>query len=126
MDRSFILRTAQDRGQATAYVASLSTEPVMEVTIRPYKSKRSVEQNRMYWGVWLKHISDHTGHSPEELHEFFKQRFLHHEDLTVLGDEVQVYPSTTKLNTKQFTEYLDKVSLFAQQELGCYLPAMEE
>lgn len=124
-ERQFILRTGDERAACAVFVSRLPAEPVMEVTVRPYKSKRSVEQNRLYWGVYLKTIADHTGHTAEELHELFKAKFLYRENLTVCGTDLPMFASTTKLNTREFTDFLDRVQQFAQHELGCYLPADE-
>lgn len=84
-----------------------------------FEDVRGSKANRFYWGYVLKHISDHTGHSPEELHEAFKAKFLHQEDLTVLGEKIA---TTRKLSTKDFKEYTQKVEQFANHELGVYLP----
>jgi len=87
-----------------------------------YEDIRGSKINRFYWGIALRHISDHTGHSPNELHEAFKAKFLHQEDLTILGEKVA---TTRKLSAKEFKDYVRKVEQFANQELGIYLPAHE-
>lgn len=82
---------------------------------------RGSKVNKFYWGHVLKHISDHTGHSTNELHEAFKAKFIHQEDLTILGEKVA---TTRKLSGQEFKDYVQRVEQFAN-ELGIYLPARE-
>lgn len=85
------------------------------VEVKPYRKKRSLEQNALYWN-WLTVLEEQTelGYRKEELHEAFKYRFLGMEKKkTVLGQDYETIRSTTSLNTKEFTEYLDKVLAFA-------------
>lgn len=92
-----------------------------EVIIRPYKGKRSLDQNSRYWSI-LQEVSDQTGHTANELHEICKAEFLGLETICVenkdRGWSLEIPKSTTKLNTKEFAEYCDKVSMFAAQEFN--------
>ena len=74
----------------------------IEIVIRRRVCDRSYDQNRYYWGVVLKLISDHTGHTPQELHEQFKTRFG--------------VSSTAELSTKAFTEYIERICALAATE----------
>src|SRR4051794_28060168 len=76
-----------------------------EIVIRPFKSSRSLAQNRLYW-KWLTILANETGHDSEELHEYFKRRFLGAELKEVMGTEIEVSRSTTKLKVWEFSEYL--------------------
>ena len=86
------------------------------------RSSRTTEQIRYYWGVVLAVIADYTGHSVEELHEVFKAMFLKPKD--VMG--VNVYPSTTDLDTGQMTDYIENIRNFASRDLACYVPDANE
>jgi len=88
-----------------------------EVEIRELGSERTSQQNRYAWGIIYKLISDHTGYTPEEVHQVFKERFL-----TYSKDGFKFTKSTTELTTKEFGEYLDKVIFYAQSELGIIIP----
>ena len=50
------------------------------------------------------------------MHELLKYKFLSYKQ-EMLGDEMVVIPSTSKLTIKEFVEYLSKVERFAI-ELG--------
>ncbi len=78
----------------------------MEVTIG--KPKRSNPQNALMWSL-ITVIANYTGDTPEDIHERLKVSFLGVEHKTVRGVDLVMPISTTSLNTKQFTEYLDKI-----------------
>ena len=87
--------------------------------------KRSIHQNAFMWGHVYKVISDHTGFRPEEVHNYFRDRFLPLRKRVAVdpttGERVvhQELESTTKLSVKQFTDYLDQIMQFSIQELEC-------
>ena len=110
---------------AAEFVKSLPLEPVMEVTIKPWKKKRSVQQNKLYW-MWMGIISEEVGHSSEEMHELFASKLLPLESKEVCGEVVNIRKSTTKLSVKEFTEYLLKVEAFASEFLQTVLPHPED
>lgn len=80
------------------------------VTLASKKPKRSIRQNSFYW-AYLTLISEDTGHSPEELHEWAKGKCLPSKVKEILGDPVRVKKSTTELNKSGFTEFIKKISV---------------
>jgi len=90
--------------------------------------KRTLSQNNYYWAVVLKVIASETGHTTEELHEYFKNEYLinRFEEKKVLDKTIVVETSTTKLSTKVFTKYIEDIRRFASAELGCYIPDANE
>lgn len=59
--------------------------------------------NRFYW-VYLGVIARETGDDPNSLHEFFKRKLLQPEVIHVMGEDVKVARSTTKLDKLEFQE----------------------
>lgn len=57
-------------------------------------------------------IEEHTWIDKEELHYYFKQKFID-------GEE---FPSSKELNKNEFSEYVDKIRDFASMELWVYIP----
>lgn len=103
----------------------------VEIVLRPLKLTRSQQANRYYFGVVLKYIAEETGHHAEELHEFFKDEFLTPKVIRLEDDaggaiERKIHPSTTKLTTKEFAEYVDRVRDFALHRLNIVIPTPEE
>ena len=108
------------------YVKSLSGEDVT-VTVNKYRAykQRSNEQNRYYWGVVVKLLSDETGHSAEEIHEVLKIKFLL-KPYNLKGKQLPGATSTADLTTAEFESYLSQVRSWASQELAVYIPAPHE
>jgi len=96
-----------------------------KVTLVQYKNVRSIGQNAMYWAI-LNCIASETGNSSDDMHEFFKQEFLKARVVKLGLTGRAVHPSTKSLDTKEFTDYMDKVKLFANEELGIYIPSVED
>jgi hypothetical protein len=95
--------------QFKEYLAQLENnqpngQPV-NVIVEKWKDQRTLSQNRYYWGVVLKIISDDTGHEPEELHEFFKKKFIPAKDITVKGE---VQTSAWCTHERQFFQRLHR------------------
>ena len=96
------------------------------LTVQDDRPKRSNDQNEYYWGLCLKLISDHTGHTVDELHDILKYKFLGAEEKTIAGETVKILKSTTKLNTLQFEEYLGRIREWASTKLNVVIPLPNE
>lgn len=89
--------------------------------VQKAKEKRSLAQNRYYWGIVIKMLSDYTGFTSQEMHQ-------------VLGDNLWSYEkdgrkfikSTTEMNTAEFAANIDAARLFAQDNIGIYIPEPNE
>lgn len=92
----------------------------VSVRIQVDHGKRSNQANR-YYRLVLGLIGDCNGDDSEDLHDFFKKRFLTPEVHTVLGEGIAVY-TTRKLSPEQFYEYVENVRRFALTELGVVTP----
>ncbi len=104
-------------------------EGEVEVIIRKPRSQRSINQNNYYWGVVLKLLSDHTGHSSDELHEIMKTMFNSKrvEIETKSGLHYKVIgQSTTRLSTVKMEDYLANIRQWASLELGVSIPEPNE
>ena len=95
------------------------------VTINRIKSHRTIPQNKLY-RLWLNLIADETGHTDNELHAYFKAAFLEKQYKVVFNEQVEIEASTTRLSTKEFTTFLDKIYLFSSETLGIILPKPDD
>ena len=95
------------------------------VTIVITKEKRTLDQNKLYW-LWLSCIAKETGNDKDDLHEYFIYKYLNPELVQVFEKMIYKRLSTTQLDTKQFTEYLNKIQVFANTELAIELPNPED
>jgi hypothetical protein len=66
----------------------------VEVIVQVPEKTRSISQLRLYW-AYLRLIEKETGDSAENLHQIFKEMFK--------------INSTARLNTVEFSQYLDKI-----------------
>lgn len=95
------------------------------ISISGARRDRSDDQNRYYWGVVLKIISNETGSDSEDLHEFFKQEFL--SKRFKIGNEItNISSSTAKLSTREFESYLESIRMFVAQRLEIQIPLPNE
>ena len=100
--------------------------PILVRVERAYP-KRSLAQNKFYWGVLVHHISEHTGFTPAETHEVLKQKFLPqrktlHNRRGVTIESVVIGGTTTRLTTQEFRLYCDRIRLWAMEFLGVVMP----
>ena len=91
------------------------------------KAKRSNEANRYYWQL-LHQVEEQAWiegrqYSAEVWHEAAKRRFLGLVDLPGGGS---MGISTTSLGTREFAEYVEKVTAWAALELGVQFESNEQ
>lgn len=92
-----------------------------KITGKKYKKVRSINQNSLYW-KWISCIEDETGQDKEDLHDYFRQKYLGSSINETLGEQFMVLRSTANLDSSEFTEYLDLIKRFAAQRLSISLP----
>lgn len=92
----------------------------VEVVIRKWKQKRSIDQNRLYW-KYLEIISEETGEDIQWLHEYFKRRFLPKREKEIFGEILVVVESTTALTKQEFTRYMQQIEV----ETGYPIPTLD-
>ena len=117
-----ILRSPAEAAQAIAYLRALDYSRPMVVTVKAWRRKRSMPQNRLMW-MWMHVLADLCGHTADEMHEYCKVKFLGAIDISVgISAPYSVTRSTSALDTKQMTDYLEAIRLWAAEELQCTLP----
>lgn len=119
------INTQKDKEAVKSVIDKLPEGIRYDVTIKRHRERRTLDQNRLYF-LWMACLSDETGQSKDDLHEYFKQLYLGFEQRAVLNGRVYISPSTAALNTKQFSDYLNKIQMFANTELGIILPSPED
>ena len=92
-------------------IGELDLTKAWEVEVKHFQFNRSVEQNKRYWKL-IGELGSFLGYDEDEMHELMKYKFLSYKQ-EMLGDEMVVIPSSSKLTIKEFVEYLSKVERFA-------------
>lgn len=113
--------------RACAVIRSLPRDKRFEVTICEAKSSRSLQQNALYW-KWMDairlHVADSTGdfYSAEDLHEWFKTKFLPANPVTIDGEMQLARRTTTSLSVRAMSEYMNLIDRYCVEHLNLYLP----
>lgn len=98
----------------------------LRITWEPWKDKRSLNQNAMYW-MWLTQMAEHFSRggkkfTQDDMHDLMRHQFLGYVERTVGNTPLQPQlASTTGLDTAQMHHYLTKVDAWAADH-GCLLP----
>lgn len=116
-----IINSPETLENALQGLKALNLDKPWRMTVKPYRKQRSNAQNRLYW-MWLKEIEQETGNESEDMHFFFRIKFLEIIKREVMGVAATEARSTTSLDTKEFTEYLDKIDRFTAETIGIVLP----
>src|SRR3990167_1276457 len=92
----------------------------IRIVVEKERGARSKRANNYYWGVVLPLIAAHIGETSEDLHEIFKSKYLRKKRVW-RGGEITILQSTTKLNSIEFGEYIERV-IQEGAELGVVVP----
>ena len=116
-----ILAGEPQRAYAKKFIDGLDLSKKWTVKVEPHKKKRSLSQNALYH-KWLSVISEDTGYSNDEVHELMKRKFLEPKMVEMGGESIQCW-TTTSLDPKSMSEFMNKVEAFANSQLGVILPS---
>lgn len=113
----------------SAVADSLASMKDRELLIRieAAYANRSQQQNRWYWGCLVQAVADHTGYTPDEIHEIFKAKFIPKRLAVTNGNgeirgEFVLGGSTSKLDTIDFAQYCESIREWAALDLGLDIP----
>ena len=106
--------------QELPYVFSTLSNGTYTITVKRQNEKRSIAQNDLMW-MWLTCIEHETGTPKDEVYMYYCKKFLMR--TIKIGDrQERIYMTSSKLNSEQMTEFLNKIQADAAQELGITLP----
>ena len=117
---TILIDTPAKRDRAVKWLAQIPVDEALELTLRPYKPTRSLQQNaRLHklFGI----VADATGNSIEAVKIGYKAKFLVGEPTEFRGQKLMVYPRTSKMNTKELAQFMDQVESDAIAEFGVWL-----
>jgi hypothetical protein len=115
------INSERDKEKVKAWIDSLNTTKKYIVDVKVKRERRTVNQNSLYW-LYMACIQDETGEHKDNLHAYFKTKFLGVDERQCFGHRFFLPNTTTSLDTKQFTYYIERVKQFASAELGISLP----
>lgn len=102
----------------------------VELRIERKRAARSLNQNAWYWGVIVEMLAEHTGYTPDEIHEVLKAKFIPKRLALADGngeikDEFVIGGTTTRMNTLEFGEYCEAIRRWAAEDLDVVIPDPE-
>lgn len=102
------------------YMCSQLPNGTYTVSIKRTPVKRTLSQNALMW-MWFQCMEAETGTLKQDIHDYYCQKFLARRAV-IGGVEKWVTGGTSKLNTAQMTDFLNKVQADAASEFGIMLP----
>lgn len=126
MSKTFLVKKDGEISMGTSfdYLCSKLRNGRYVVKIERHSEKRSLDQNALMW-LWFTCIEHETGTEKIDIHDYYCSKFLRRV-VVVNGEETVVVGSTSKLNTVQMTDFLNKVQADAADEIGIKLPLPED
>lgn len=109
----------QDRQKFDNYILGLEGD--VQIVVGKIKKQRSNNENRYYWGVVVKLLSEMTGYTDDEMHDALRMLFLLDRDKTI-----PTLRSTASLTTVEFENYMTNIREWASREMNCYIPEPNE
>lgn len=106
--------------------------------IKVFRKRRTISQNNTYW-MWMTALANHIGDDKESvheglvealgdvtkdtLHEAFKRKYLPWNEVHLPGGLSYWEPGhSPDSDTKEFSEYMNKIHIHAYQFFGMHLP----
>jgi len=119
----FNTRNAFDRERAITYFNKIiKSGEFIEVSMK--RKQRTLNQNALFH-LWIQVIADHAGYtSLEDCKRDVKRALLGmREDMSKITGETQMVDyQTSSMTTSELSSLMDKMKVWAQTDLGCYLP----
>ena len=116
-----------DPNEVSHKLKSMKDGTLLDVEVRRQQKTRSSEENRYYWGVVLKMLSENIGeYTKDEWHGFMNSRFL--KQVVNVGGKVNLdyVTSSAIISTKEFEEYLEEIRRWAATTFGLDIPEPNE
>lgn len=104
------------------YLFSTLRNGVYTLTIKRASEKRTIAQNDLMW-MWLACIENETGTAKEDVYNHYCKKFLSKPN--PMGEGF-INDTSSRLNTKQMTDFMKKIQADAASELGITLPVPED
>jgi len=123
MNKRWILRSDNIRNLCVGWLQAivLEDENLIEVTAKPYKKNRSLEQNDMFH-AWCGSIADKTGHTKEEIKNILIETVFGTEEyINLQGDQRTRIRQTSSMTLGEMSELIERSTQIGI-ELGADVP----
>lgn len=124
--RVYLIKSETDLNRLYDDIEKALVDSEIEVCWSEYVPKRSLAQNRLLWAYYTD-IGKQIGQHPEDCHLYYRAKFLPVEHKKIFEGAFNALASTTKLNMKDFADYLMKIEVHAAENgLTLYAPHYRE
>jgi len=126
--QEFIIRSKEIRHNAARAVSEIASDPIMSVTIKPYKKSKSQEQLGYLFGVVLKkiqeHVEDSTGqhYTTDDLYQWFIEEYGHDRVVEIGGKMKITRRTASRMTTAEMADFITRVIQHAAEHMDCVIP----
>lgn len=113
--------------QGIKYYLEKSIGKLVTITVKIQMPTRSILQNKYYWGVIIKYLSEEIGYPPDVMHDYMKESFLGLQTYDMPdGTSYEKLKSTTDLTTGEAEEYYRQIREWSKDFLNVLIPLPNE
>jgi NinB protein len=125
-ERRFVLHNDFIRTNLVSFLQKMSLDTTMEVIVRPFIEKRSLEQNARLWLLHTK-AADFVGVTAEDMHEEMLCKVYGYSEVRMPSGYMKRVPlkRSSARNRKEFAQFMEQVEAFYISELGVWLDQRE-
>lgn len=107
------------------WIDSLKEEETVEISLIRDEDLRTIRQIRLLYKCF-RTISEHTGHSVEDVKIMMKLKFGMCHSHTIEGIEITVCDSISDLTKKEINKFIEDIDIWSSQTLNCPLITHED
>lgn len=107
------------------WISTLDVGQQVQIKFVPTKSIRTLKQNALLWALYTR-IGDYIGEHKEDLHAYFKSKFLPPRLVEINFEQIYECGSTADLTTKEMGEYIFKINQWAIEKLEMDMLSYDE
>jgi len=85
------------------------------IKIEHIPESKTMNQLRYIWLVFTI-VADDTGNEPQDIYEYYLDRFPIYKEITILDEEKKIRISLSQFSIEQASYFIDKVVIDARQE----------
>jgi hypothetical protein len=122
-----IIKTEIDIDRAINQLKNINLDKPWRLDLKLYKKNRTAAQNRILW-LWMGYLAKELGHNrQEDVYSDMCEMFLptiSYESME--GKQKERQQGSSGLNTKEFTEFLERIDRWVVSFFGWTLPSPED
>jgi hypothetical protein len=115
----------EEQEELKSWISHLPENQEIQIKLVPVKSIRTLKQNALLWSLY-KRIGDYIGEHKENLHIYFKSKFLPPKIVEVNNEQIWDCGSTVDLTTKEMCDYIFKIHQWASENIQLDLLSYDE